>query len=105
MEGGIGNRVLTRIFGPKTDEVTGEWRNLHIRLNDMLFSPNIFRVIQARRMRWTGHVARMGKRRGVYSILVGKPEGMRLFGRTSSRWGHNIKMGLQEVGCGGMDWT
>ena len=68
------NRVL-RIFGPKRDDVTGEWRKLHNEeLNDLYSSPNIVRVIKSRRMKWAGHVARMGERRGVYRVLVGKPE-------------------------------
>ena len=68
------NRVLRRIFGPKRDEVTGKWRKiLNKELNDM-YSPNILRVIKLRKMRLTGHVARMGERRGVYRVLVGKPE-------------------------------
>jgi len=73
---GFENRVLGRIFGPKRDEVTGEWRKLHIEeLNDLYFSPNIFRVIKSRRMRWARHVARMKEGRGVYKVLVGNPEG------------------------------
>ena len=72
------NRMLRRIFGPQTDEVTGEWRNEE--LNDLYSSPSIFRVIKSRRMRLAGHVARMGERRDVYSILVGKPEGKRPLG-------------------------
>ena len=73
---GFQNRVLGRIFGPKRDEVTGEWRKLHIEeLNDLYFSPNIFRVIKSRRMRWARHVARMKEGRGVYKVLVGNPEG------------------------------
>jgi len=69
------NRVL-RIFGPKRDEVTGEWRKLHNEeLNVLYSSPNIVRVIKSRKMRWAGHIARMGEGRGVYSILMGKPEG------------------------------
>jgi len=68
---------LRRIFGPKRDEVTGEWRKLrNEELND-LYSPNIVRVIKSGRMRWAGHVARVGERRGVYRFLVGKPEGKR----------------------------
>ena len=68
------NRVLRRIFGPRRDEVTGEWRKLHIEeLNDLYCSPNIVRVIKSRRMKWAGHVARMGERRGVYRVLVRKP--------------------------------
>ena len=71
------NRVL-RIFEPKRDKVTGEWRTIHNEeLNDLYSSPNIIRVIKSRRMRWAGHVARMGERRGVYRVLVGKPEGKR----------------------------
>ena len=72
------NRVLRRIFGPKRDEVGGEWRKLHHEgLNDLYSSPNIVWVIKLRRMRWTGHVAYMGDGRGVYRVLVGKPEGKR----------------------------
>jgi len=98
------NRVLRRIFGPKRDEVTGEWRKLHNEeLNDLYCSPNCVWVIKSR-MRWAGHVARMGERRGVYRVLVGKPEGKRPLGRPRRRWEDNIKMNLQEVGCGGMDW-
>jgi len=68
--------VLRRIFGPRRDEVTGEWRRLHNEeLNDPYSSPNIVRVIKSRRMRWAGHVARMGEERGAYRVLVGKPEG------------------------------
>ena len=68
--------MLRRIFGLKRDEVTGEWRELHNEeLNDLYFSPNIVRVIKSKRMRWAGHVARMGERRGAYRVLVGKPEG------------------------------
>jgi hypothetical protein len=76
------NRVLRRIFGPKGDEVTGKWRNLHNEeLNDLHSSPNIIQVIKLRRVRWVRHVARMGKRRGVYRVLVGKLEGKRPLGR------------------------
>jgi len=78
----FGNRVLRRIFGPKRDEVTGEWRHLHSEeLNDLYFSPNIVRVIKWRRVRWTGHVASMGERRVVYRVLVGKSEGNIPLGR------------------------
>jgi len=84
--------ALRRIFGPKRDEVTGEWRKLHNEeLNDLYCSPSIFRVIKLRRMRWAGHVARMGERRGVYRVLVGKPEGKRQLGRPSRRPEDNIK--------------
>jgi len=76
------NMVLRRIFVPKRDEVTGEWRRLHNEeLNDFYCSPDIVRVIKSRRMRWTGHVARIGEERGVYRVLVGKPEGRRQLGR------------------------
>ena len=75
------NKVLRRIFGPRRDEVTGEWRRVHNEeLNDLYCSPNIVRVIKSIRMRWTGHVVRMGEERGVYRILVGKPE-------EKSHWG------------------
>jgi hypothetical protein len=98
------NRLLRRIFGPKRDEVTGEWRELHNEeLNDLYCSPNIVRVIKSRRMRWDGHVARMGERRDLYRVLVGKPEGKRPLGTPRRRREENIKLAHQEVGCGGMD--
>jgi hypothetical protein len=75
------NRVLRRVFGPKRDEVTGEWKKLHNEeLNDLYSLSNIVRVVKSRRMRWAGHVARMGDVRGVQRVLVGKPEGMRPLG-------------------------
>jgi len=99
------NGVLRRIFGPKRDGVTGERRKLHNEeINDLHPSPNIFRVITSRRMRWAGHVARTGERRNEYRILVGKPEAKRPLGRPRRRWEDNIMMDLQEVGCGVMDW-
>ena len=99
------NMVLRRIFGPRKDEVTGQWRRLHNEeLNDLYPSPNIVRVIKSRGMRWAGHVARMGEERVVYRVLVGKLEGRRLLGRPRRRWVINIRMDLQEVGCGYMDW-
>jgi hypothetical protein len=73
-------------------------------LNDLDCAPNIVRVIKSRRMRWAGHVAHMGERRDVYRVLVGKPEGKRPLGRPRRGWEDNIKMDLQEVGCGGVDW-
>jgi len=86
------NRALRRIFGPKRDEVTGEWRKLHNEnLNDLYSSPNIVRMIKSRRIRWVGHVARMGERRGVYRVLVVKPEGNRSLARPGRRWEYNIK--------------
>jgi hypothetical protein len=89
---------LRRIFGPERDEVTREWRKLHNEeLNDLYSSPNIFRVIKSRRMKWSGHVPRMGERRGVYRILVGKPEGKMTLGRPRRRREDNIKMNLHEV--------
>jgi len=98
-------RVLRRIFGPKRDEVTGHWRKLHSEeRNDLYRSPNIVRVIKSRRMRWAGHVARMWERKGVYGVLVGKPEEKRPLGRPRRRWEDNIKMDLQEVGGEVMDW-
>ena len=73
-------------------------------LKDLYCSPNIVRVIKWRRMRWVGHVARMGEESGVYRVLVGKPEGKRPLGRPRRKWLDNIRMDLQEVGCGYMDW-
>ena len=97
---------MRRVFGPKRDEVTGEWRKLHnVELIDLYSLPNIVRVVKSRRMRWAGYVARMGQGKGVYRVLVGKPEGKRPLGRPRRRWEDNIKMDLQEVvggDCG--DW-
>jgi hypothetical protein len=101
----IENLVLRRIFGPKREEVTGEWRKLHNEeLCDLYYSPNIIRMIKSRRMRWEGHVARMGERRGVCRDEVGKVEGKRQLRRFRRGWEDNIKMGLQEVGWRGT-WT
>jgi hypothetical protein len=98
-------RVL-RVFGPKRDEVTGEWIKLHNEeLIDLYSLPNIVRVVKSRRMRWAGHVAHMRQDRGVYRVLVGKPEGKRPIGRPRHRWEDNIKTDLQEVGGGHGDWT
>ena len=99
------NMVLRRIFGPRRDEVTEEWRRLHNEeLNDLYSSPNIVRVIKSRRIRWAGHVARMGEERGCIGSLWGKPEGRRPLGKPRRRWVDNIRMDLQQVGCGYMDW-
>jgi hypothetical protein len=96
--------VLRRIFGPKRDEVTGDWRKLHNKkLHDMYSSPSIIRKMKARRMRWTGHVARIGEKRNAYGLLVGKPEGRRPLGRPRRRWLDNIRMDLVEVGWGDVD--
>jgi hypothetical protein len=95
------NRVLRRIFGPRRDEVTGEWRRLHNEeVNDLYSSPNIVWVIKSRRMRWAGHVAHMGEERGAYRVLVGKPGAKRPLGRPMHRWVDSIRMDLQEGGCG-----
>ena len=100
------NIVLSRIFGPRRDEVTGEWRRLHIEeVKDLYSIPNIVRVIKSRRMRRAGHVACMGEERRVYRVLVVKPEGKRPLGKPRLRWVDNIRMDLQEVGCGYIDWT
>jgi len=89
------NMVLRRIFGPRREEVTEEWRRLHNEeLNDLYSSPNTVRVTKSKRVRWAGHVARMGKERGMYRVLVGKPEGRRPLGIPRRRWVHNIRMDL-----------
>ena len=109
------NMVLRRIFGPRRDEVTGEWRTTHNEeLNDLYSSPNIVRVIKSRRMRWAGHVARMGEERGAYRVLVGKPEGKNhwvdlgvdgwiILGWISRRWDVGMWTGLgwPRIGIGG----
>jgi hypothetical protein len=97
------NRVLRR--GPKRDEVRGEWRKLrNEELHDLYSSPSIIRIIKSRRMRWGGHVTRMGVKRNVYRLLVGKPEGKRPLGRPRLRRVDNIKIDLGEIGWGDMDW-
>jgi hypothetical protein len=99
------NRVLRRIFGPKRDEVTGEWRKLHNeQLCDLYSSPSIIRLINSRRMRWAGHVARMGEKRNAYRLLVGKPTGKRPLGKPRRRWVDNIRMDLGEVGWSDVNW-
>jgi hypothetical protein len=98
-------RVLRGIFGRKAELVTGEWRKLHNEeFNDLYSSPNIVRVIKWRRMRWVGHVARMGEGRGVYRVLVGKPEGRRPLERPGRKWKDNIRIDLREVGRGCVNW-
>jgi hypothetical protein len=98
------NRLLRRIFGPKRDEVTGEWRKLHSEEHCNLYSsPDIIRQVKSRRMRWAGHVARKGEERKVYKVLVGKPEGKRPLGRPRCRWEDGIRMDLREIGLGGVD--
>jgi hypothetical protein len=99
------NKVLRGIFGPKSDEGTGGWRKLHNEeLRDLYSSPSIIRIIKSRRMRWAGHVARMGEKRNAYRFLVGEPERKRPLGRPRRRWVDNIKMDLSEIGWGGVDW-
>jgi len=99
------NRVLKRIFGPKRDEVKGEWRKLHNEeRNDLYCSSCIIRVFKLRRMRWAGHVAHMEERRCVYTVLVRKAVEKRTLGRPRRRWEDNNIMDLEEAGFGGMDW-
>ncbi|KAJ4439288.1 hypothetical protein ANN_07409 [Periplaneta americana] len=99
------NKVLRKIFGAKRDEVTGEWRKLHnTELHALYSSPDIIRNIKSRRLRWAGHVARMGESRNAYRVLVGRPEGKRPLGRPRRRWEDNIKMDLREVGYDDRDW-
>jgi hypothetical protein len=98
------NRVL-RIFGPRRDEVTGEWRKFHSReLHNLYSSPDIIRQIKSRSMRWAGHVARMGDERKVYKVLVGKSEGKRPLERPRRGWEDWIRMYLRKIGCGGV-WS
>jgi hypothetical protein len=99
------NRVLRRIFGPKRDEVTGEWRKLHSEeLHNLYSSPDIIRQVKSRRMRWAGHVARMGEETKVYKVLVGKPEGKIPLGRPRRRWEDGIRMDRREIGLEGVHW-
>jgi hypothetical protein len=100
------NRVPRRIFGPKRNGVTGGWRKLHNEeLHNLYSSPSIIRTIKSRMMRWAGHVARMGEKRNVYRLLVGKPEGKRPLGRPRRRWIDNIKMETFRSECCGLDWS
>jgi len=98
--------VLRRIFGPKREEdVDGSWRKLHNdELHSLYSSPNIFRVIKSRRMRWAGHVARMGKGRDIYRVLVKRSEEKRQLGISRRRWEDNINMDLREIGIDGSNW-
>jgi hypothetical protein len=99
------NRVLRRIFGPKRDGVTGEWRKLHNEeLHDLYSSPSIIRMVKSKRMRFVGHVARRSKEKNAYKLLVRKPEGKSLLGRPRLTWVCNIKMDLGEVGWDDVDW-
>jgi hypothetical protein len=98
-------RVLQISFGPKRDEVTGEWRKLHNKeLHDLYSSPSVSRIIKSRGIRWAGHVARMGEKRNAYRLLVGKPERKRPLGRQRRRWVVNVRMDHGEVGWGDVDW-
>jgi hypothetical protein len=93
------------VFGSKKEGVTGGWRKLHNEeLHNLYSSPNIIRIMKSRRMRWTGHVARMEEKRNVYRLLVGKPDGKRPLGRPRPRWIDNIKMDLLEIGWSVVDW-
>jgi hypothetical protein len=99
------NRVLRRIFGPKRDEVTGDWRKLYNdELHNLYFSPNIIRMNKSSRMRWAGYVAQMREKRNAYRILAGKPEGKRPLGRPTRRWVDNTKIGLREIEWDGVGW-
>ena len=94
------NKVLRKIFGAKKDEITGKWRKLHnAELHALYSSSNIIRNLKSRRLRWSGHVARMDHSRNAYRVLVGKPEGKRPLGRPRRRWEDNFKMDLRELGC------
>jgi hypothetical protein len=98
------NRVLRRIFGPKRDGMTGGWRKLHNEeLHNQYSLPSIIRIKKLR-MRWVGHVARMGEKRNVYRLLVGKPEEKRPLGRPRRRYMDNVKLDLSEVGLNVVDW-
>jgi hypothetical protein len=97
-------RLLRRIFGPKRDEVTGEWRKLHNEeLHSLHSSPNIIRQIKSRRMRWSGHVARMGEERNVYRVFMGKPEGKRPLRRPRHRCEDGFRMAIREICWGSVD--
>jgi hypothetical protein len=100
------NRVLRKIFGPKTDGVMGGWRKLHNEeLRDLYSSPSIIRIIKSMRMRWEGHVARMGEKRNLYRLLAGKPEGRQPLNIPRWRGADNIKMDLGQRGWSSVDWV
>jgi hypothetical protein len=103
------NRVLRRIFGPKRDEVMGGWRKLqNEELHNLYCSPSVIRMIISRGMRWTGHVERMGEKRGRYRILVGKPEGKRSLGRLDVNGMIILRWILEKwdgVVCTGLIWV
>jgi hypothetical protein len=99
------DRVLRRTFGPKRDEMSGDWGKLHNEeLHNLYTSPNIIRTMKSRRIRWAGHVAPMGEKRKAYKISVGKPEGKTSLRRRSRSWVDNIKIDRREIGWGGMNW-
>jgi hypothetical protein len=102
------NSVMRKLFGLKRGDVTVGWRKLlNEELNDLYSSPSIIRIIKSRRVRWAGHVARMGKKRNAYRLLVGRPEGKRPLGRQRCRWKYNIRMDLMdllEIELGGVNW-
>ena len=100
------NKILRRIFGPIRDEETGEWRKLHnVELHNLYGLPDIVRLIKSRRLRWAGHVARMGESRTAYRVLTGSPDGRRPVGRPRRRWSDNVKRDLAEIGCCNSDWV
>ena len=101
----IENRILRRIFGPKRDE-NRKWRRLYNEeLHSLYRSPNISRVIKSRKLRRTGHVAKMEEGRSPLKILTGKPTGKRLMGRPRRRWEDNIRMGLEAIGINAENWV
>jgi hypothetical protein len=99
------NKVLRKVFGSKRDEVTGEWRKVHNEeLHDVYSSPSIITIMKLRRMRFTGHVARMGEKSNAYRLFLGKPAGRRPLGRPRRRWLNNIRIDLVQVGWDDVDW-
>jgi hypothetical protein len=99
------NTMLRRIFGPKRDDVARDWRKLHNEeLHNLYSSPSIIRMIKSKRVRWAGHVSRMGEKKIAYEVFLGKPEGKRPLRRPRRRLVDNIKMDLREIEWDGMDW-